>query len=310
MGSYTEAQLLDYLSTFPVPADVGRKWIYSNVDAGVLGLALGARANTSYEALLQARVTGPLNMGSTSVGLSDRMRGRLAIGYDADRHVAPAWNVSALPGAGSLHSSVNDLLTFLEALGRGEGPLAGVVPLMLATRRPGPGIPQALGWWIIQPSSQDKGILAHDGGTLGFSSAVAYDPEARAGVVVLSNTASSVGDLARHLLRPSIPLTPPAGPAPTRTEIQIDPAALDRLVGRYEPAPGAGFDVSKEGDALMIQLPGIPRLRLRAETLRSFYVAENPRITVTFDLDAEGRATALTLNAPTGTTPAKRVGGR
>jgi hypothetical protein len=81
-------------------------------------------------------------------------------------------------------------------------------------------------------------------------------------------------------------------------------------VGRYEPTPGVGFDVSKEGDALMIQLPGIPRLRLRAETPRSFYVAENTRITVTFDLDAEGRATALTLSAPTGTTPARRVGGR
>ena len=55
----------------------------------------------------------------------------------------------------------------------------------------------------------------------------------------------------------------------------------------------------------MIQLPGIPQLRLRPETVRSFYVAENTRITVTFDLDAEGRATALTLNAPTGTTPAR-----
>lgn len=41
MGGYTQAQLLDYLSTFPVPADVGQKWSYSNVDAGVLGLALG-----------------------------------------------------------------------------------------------------------------------------------------------------------------------------------------------------------------------------------------------------------------------------
>ena len=74
MATYTRAQLLEYLSTFPVPADVGQKWMYSNVDAGVLGLALGVRANTSYEALLETRVTGPLNMRSTSVDLSDRMR--------------------------------------------------------------------------------------------------------------------------------------------------------------------------------------------------------------------------------------------
>ena len=310
MATYTRAQLLDFLSTFPVAADAGQKWMYSNVDAGVLGLALGVRANTSYEALLEARVTGPLNMRSTSVDLSDRMRSRLADGHDAGLRVAPSWNVPALAGAGSLHSSVNDLLTFLDALGRDDGTLAGILPVMLATRRSGPGIPQALGWWIIAPTPQDDGIIVHDGGTLGFSSGVAYDPKSRTGVVVLSNTASAVGDIARHLLRPSIPLTPAAGAAPVRTEIPMDAAGFDRLVGRYEPAPGVGFEVSRDGDALMIQLPGIPRLRLRPESANTFYVADNTRITVTFDLDAEGRAMGLTLSAPTGTTPAKRIGER
>jgi hypothetical protein len=57
----------------------------------------------------------------------------------------------------------------------------------------------------------------------------------------------------------------------------------------------------------MIQLPGVPRLRLRPESARTFYVAENTRLTVTFELDADGRATGLTLSAPTGTTPATRV---
>ena len=310
MGRYTEAQLLEYLSTFQVPPDVGQRWAYSNVDAGVLGLALGARVNMTYEALLRARVTGPLKMGSTAVAVSDRMRTRLAVGYDATRRVAPVWNVPTLAGAGSLHSSVNDMLTLLEALGRDDGPLTGLLPIMLGTRRPGPGIPQALGWMIFETSAQEGAMLSHDGGTLGFSSAVAYDPKARTGVVVLSNAAGGVGDLARHLLRPSIPLTPPASPAPTRTEIRLDPMSLDRLVGRYEPSPGVGFDVSREGDALSIQLPGIPKLRLRAETPRSFYAAENTRLTITFDVDAEGRATALTLSAPTGTTAAKRVVGQ
>jgi CubicO group peptidase (beta-lactamase class C family) len=211
MAQYTPAQLRDYLSTFPIPADVGLKWAYSNVDAGVLGQALGNRASTSYEGLLTARVTGPLNMRSTAVALSAGMRARLAVGHDAERRVAPAWNVPTLAGAGSLYSSVNDLLTFLDALGREDGPLGGILPLMLETRRPGPGLPQALGWWIIAPSPQDAGIVVHDGGTLGFSSGVAYDPRSRTGVVVLSNTVNAVGDIARHLLRPSIPLMPPAG---------------------------------------------------------------------------------------------------
>jgi CubicO group peptidase (beta-lactamase class C family) len=310
MAAYTRAQLLAYLATFPVPEDVGQKWLYSNVDAGVLGLALANRAKTSYEALLETRVTGPLNLRSTSVDLSGRMRPLLATGHDPELRVAPAWNVPTLAGAGSLRSSVNDLLTFLDAMGREDGPLAGILPIMLATRRPGPGIPQALGWWIIAPSPQDEGIIVHDGGTLGFSSAVAYDAKSRTGVVVLSNTASAVGDIARHLLRPAIPLTPPAGAAPARTEIPMDPATFDRLVGRYEATAGIAFEISREADALMIQLPGLPRLRLRPESARTFYVAENTRITVTFDLDAAGRATGLTLTAPTGVTPATRIEAR
>jgi serine-type D-Ala-D-Ala carboxypeptidase/endopeptidase len=310
MARYSEAQLFEYLSTFAVPEDVGRRWAYSNVDAGVLGLALARRAGTTYGDLLSARLTGPLGMRSTTVTVPEDRRPRLADGYDAGLQPAPRWLVPALEGAGSLHSTANDLLMLLDAIARDTAPVTGLLPIMLATQRPGPGIPQALGWWVISTGPGDAGILAHDGGTLGFSSALAYDPATRSGVVVLSNTAAGIGDLARHLLRPAIPLSRPAGAAPAKTEIAIDPASLDRLIGRYEPGPNLVFEVTRDGDSLMLQLPGIPKLRLRPESPRSFFVAENTRITVTFDLDAEERATSLTFTAPTGTTRARFVGGR
>ena len=204
----------------------------------------------------------------------------------------------ALAGAGSLHSSANDLLTFLASLDRDRSPLAGVLTAMLETRRPGPGIPQALGWWIVATGPGDDGIVVHDGGTLGFASAIAYDLKTRTGVAVLSNTASGVGDIARHLLRPVIPLTKPAGAAPQKTEIAVDPRIFDRYAGRYEPAPGVAFVVSREGDALMIQLPGVPKLRLRPESERAFFVAENTRVTVTFEADSDGHVTRLVLRSP------------
>lgn len=213
MARYTEAQLFAYLSSFAIPEDIGSKWVYSNVDAGVLGLALGRRAKSTYESLLATRLTGPLGLASTAVTLPTAMRGRLVTGHDAALEVAPPWLVPALPGAGALHSSANDLLTFLAALD-GDRSFAGVLDIMLRTRRPGPGIPQALGWWVISTGPADDGILTHDGGTLGFASSIAYDRKTRTGVVVLSNTVSSVGDIARHLLRPVIPLTRPAAPPP------------------------------------------------------------------------------------------------
>jgi serine-type D-Ala-D-Ala carboxypeptidase/endopeptidase len=310
MATYTEAQLFQFLSGFQVPDSIGSRWAYSNVDAGLLGLALARRANGTYESLLKARVTGPLRMNSTAVAVSSEMKARVADGYDAELHAAPAWDVPTLAGAGALHSSANDLLTFLASLDGDHSPLKGVLTTMLETRRPGPGIPQALGWWIVATGPGDDGIVTHDGGTLGFGSAIAYDPKTRTGVAVLSNTVNGVGDIARHLLRPVIPLTKPAGAAPQKTEIAVDPLLFDRYAGRYEPAPGIAFVVSHEGDTLMIELPGVPKLRLRPESDRAFFVAENTRVALTFETDSNGQVTRLVLRSPDGETRATRVQGR
>ena len=307
MATFTEAQLIDYLSGFQIPEDVGRKWSYSNMDAGVLGLALGRRAGTTYEGLLESRITGPLKMRSTKVTLPDDLRARAATGYDSTLKPAPEWRVPALPGAGSLHSTANDLLNFLDALANERAPLGGLLSIMTATRRAGPGIPQALAWWLLPDA--ETGILAHDGGTLGFTSAIAYDPKTRTGVVVLSNTASGVGDIARHILRPDMPLTQPAGAAPTKTELRIDPRELDRFVGRYQGQTGSTIEIMKAGESLQIQLQGIPRLRLLAEAPRRFYVPENSRITVAFEGSSDP-VTSLTLTTPSGTVSATRVDDR
>ena len=220
MATYTVERLYEYLANLAVPEDVGTKWAYSNVDAGVLGLALAQRSGMTYGALVESRITSPLQMKSTGLPAAAGQTGgrevdlgsRMAVGHDAASKPSPYWNVPALAGAGSLLSTVNDMLTFLASFGEPSMPSASL-PTMLATQRPGPGIPQLLGWWLVATGPSDKGILVHDGGTLGFSSSIAYDPETRTGVVVLSNSVSSVGDIARHILRPMISLTAPPSAA-------------------------------------------------------------------------------------------------
>lgn len=61
----------------------------------------------------------------------------------------------------------------------------------------------------------------------------------------------------------------------------------------------------------MIQLPGIPKLRLRAESERDFFVAENIRVSVSFEVASDGRVTGLLLKSPAGDARAARMeGGR
>jgi hypothetical protein len=69
-------------------------------------------------------------------------------------------------------------------------------------------------------------------------------PKARVGVVVLTNQAGDVGDIARHLLRPDFPLAKPANTK--HIEIALDSKVLDSYVGRYE-AKGEGiFTIARE----------------------------------------------------------------
>lgn len=104
MAAYSVERLYKYLEDFDVPVDVGARWAYSNVDAGVLGLALAHRAGTSYGALLESRITGPLRMTSTTLTPSPEIESRIATGHDAAMKPAPCWNVPALAAAGSLLS--------------------------------------------------------------------------------------------------------------------------------------------------------------------------------------------------------------
>jgi serine-type D-Ala-D-Ala carboxypeptidase/endopeptidase len=305
MASYSVDQLYQFVSTFEAPPDVGTRWMYSNADVGLLGVLLARRAGSTYDALIESRVTRPLGMTSTAVTPSSAMWPRLAIGHNAELRPAGAWSVPALAAGGSLHSTVNDLLTLLAAAGDPMTVAGAAMPGMLAIRRQAPGFQQALGWMVLG-AGPGEGLLLHDGNTLGFASSLVYDPASRTGVVVLSNSSASVSDIARHIARPAMPLAAPLPPAPPKTEIAIESALLDGYAGAYEPGPGAVFTVTREGDALMIQIPGIPKFRLRPESTRDFFVAENTRVTVSFDVDAAGRVTGLLLKAPTGNVPAVR----
>ena len=148
---------------------------------------------------------------------------------------------------------------------------------------------------------RDDQLFVHDGGTFGYASSMVWDPKKRVGVVVLSNHVADVGDVARHLVRPSRPLAKPT--ATRRTEIAVDSAILDSYAGRYTSGAEA-FIIAQEGGFLTIQLPddwGLPKLRLRPESLRDFFSRELP-LRVAFQTDPDGLVTGLLVYPPRGQT--------
>jgi CubicO group peptidase (beta-lactamase class C family) len=261
-----------------------------------------------YESLLRTRVIDPLKMRNTGVTLSAKLKDRLVVGHNVVLQPAASFSsvsiYSAMPAAGGLVSTVDDLLTFLSvAMGYEPSPLAPSMAAMLTTRRPidGGGSEQALGW-VVTGKGDDQ-LITHDGFTWGYASYVAWDPATRTGVVVLSNQLTSVGDIGLHLLRPDTPLEPPT--VTKHTEIKLGSAVLDTYAGQYE-AEGVGvFNIARDQDFLTVQLPtdwGLPKLQLRPETERDFFVAELP-LRVTFQTDTKGRANGLLLYPPRGQHP-------
>jgi hypothetical protein len=191
------------------------------------------------------------------------------------------------------------MLRFLSvAMGYERSALAPAMAIILSARRPMPhlGCEQAPGWMVI--GEGDDQLIVHDGGTFGYASSVAWDPQKRAGVVVLSNQVAGVGDIARHLLRPNVPSERPT--ATKRTEIALASAVLDTYAGRYEARGDGVFIIARERDFLTIQPPSdwrLPKLRLRPEGLRDFFASELP-LRVTFETDSDGRVNGLLVYPP------------
>ena len=157
-ADYTEAQLWEFLAGYQLTRDIGSKFEYSNMGVGLLGQALARRAGTDYEALVRARVTGPLKMENTRVALTPAMKAHLAAGHSATREPAANWDLPVFAGAGALRSDARDMLTFIGAhLGYVESPLAGAMASMTKVRRLAMGDMEIALAWIAEGGHESTG---------------------------------------------------------------------------------------------------------------------------------------------------------
>jgi CubicO group peptidase (beta-lactamase class C family) len=200
-ADYTEERLYAFLSSHELVRGVGEAVEYSNLGYGLMGHALAQGTGRDYETLVAQRILAPLNMPDTAITLTPSLQERLATGHDDSLDPVANWDFAALSGAGSLRSTVNDLLRFLEAnLEPESSPLREAVRAAHTQRAdmPEPNTGIGLGW-IVHDGKHGR-ILWHNGGTGGYSSFIGFDPESRVGVVVLSNAAALVDYLGFRLL--------------------------------------------------------------------------------------------------------------
>jgi CubicO group peptidase (beta-lactamase class C family) len=196
--AYDDKALFACLEPASLVSKPGTTYAYSNLGAGLLGTILARIAGKSYGQLLNSVITEPLAMQQTTLLLRPTDRHQLAQGHDATGEPTPNWDFQALAGAGGIRSTVHDLLIYLRAeLGKSPNRLGTTMQMTQQTTFQDKRTHVGLGWH----QTASKTGWWHNGGTGGYASFARFDPTAQTALVILSNTAVSVDELALAISR-------------------------------------------------------------------------------------------------------------
>ena len=242
-------------------------------------------------------------MGDTGGVLTGSMRDRFAAGHDAAGNVVSAWDQNALAGAGSIRSTVNDMLLFMRAnIDGAGGGLGEAVELAHGVRHRMPdGQSIGLGWHV----AQDGVTRWHNGGTGGFHSMMMVSKPTRTAVIVLANTqAGEVDGLGAQLIQALHGMD--VKPIEVAEEMVVDAAVLRGYVGTYRLAPTFDIVVTMQGDHLMAQATGQGAFPVFAESDRVFFY-KVVEAKLEFEVGGDGRAAGLILHQNGRSIPGARV---
>ena len=273
-ASLTPEELLGSLEDVKLEAAPGTTYHYSNFAMMVLSYALARRSGQDLQTLLAREVFKPLDMQDAHI---TREAGREAEGHLSNGRPAPAWDFPVdMAGAGGVRASLSDLVHYVEGeLGTRKSAITAALRLTQDTLVTATPPAMAMNWVIIP--LKNRNILLHEGGTAGFSSLVALDPENHQGVVLLSDTSlTNVGGLIPLGLSLLDVGAPPAGfPHRTATPGEL---VVSRMVGRFVLPGGQKMFVERRDGRLFAQAEGEPSLELGYDSTGDFYALDRDLI--------------------------------
>ena len=260
--------LMASLERTPLDRAPGTRFEYSNFASMLLSYAVARRAGSDFESLLDARLFTPLGMDGAYVNLKPEGI-RAATGHVPSGQPTPAWRFQTdVAGVGGVRATLDDMVRYVQAqLNPPASSLGAALTLSQQPVNPGSQPAMAMNWMMAPLDGRT--LHAHEGGTGGFSSFVAFDRQQQRGVVVLSDTAlhslGGLGSLGLHLADASVPLGKPRKVTPAAGEL------LDGLSGDYRFANGTTMTLRRRGEALELQVPGQPAFALEHDDAGDFY---------------------------------------
>jgi CubicO group peptidase (beta-lactamase class C family) len=170
-----------------------------------------------------------------------------------------------------------------------------------------PQIGEDMGIGFFLEGEGDDMRFGHGGWDEGFVALATFSKNHGTGAVIMLNSNEGdplMGEILRAIARE---YTWPGYFPPAPETSQVAGAALDALAGEYETASKLRFTVARQGESLLLTVGSQPPLALVPQSDTSFLLGPlNGK--VSFEKDAQGRGSRLTLEQAGVPTKAERVG--
>jgi CubicO group peptidase (beta-lactamase class C family) len=247
------------IKRYPFEFPTGEAQIYNNSAFWLLGLVVEKASGMTYEDYVEKKLFQPLGMKRSMYCNSAENIERRAHGYTVQNGVVrrAATNVHTWPfSAGSLCSTVGDLVTWLQALHGGKVLSQKSYAEMTAPSKLNDGTPLRYGMGIgVGKDNRGLNVIGHGGGIGGFTSDASWYPDAKVAIVVLMNSNGNLdpGAVAGELAAELLPWT--------RPELKQFAGDATPLVGTYKgPSRGREMvvEVTQSQQGISIAVNGAP----------------------------------------------------
>jgi CubicO group peptidase (beta-lactamase class C family) len=293
MQPKTVDEMIGFFRDLPLQWTPGEKYAYNNSGYFLLGAVIEKITGKKYEDALREMVLAPLGLKNTGYDWPATIIPKRASGYaglGAAMVNAPALDMQQPYAAGSLYSTVEDLLAWDQALYTET-----LLPAAAKEKMWTPVLQNyAYGWNIREASPQTFGYkrILHGGGINGFSAMLIRVPDVRVTAIVLSNNSTNSSSTVANDLLAIYFGQPYSQPKPP---ITLSVAILDRYVGQYEMGPGETLTISRDGARLFAQPTTGNKVELFAESETKFFAKGAP-IGMTFVVPATGNVVEAVLH--------------
>ena len=279
--SFTSFPEFQKLKQFPTPvADVialfkdkplefapGEKMAYSNSGYLLLGHVIEQVSGTSYAEFVQANIFAPLGMKDSGYDSNAQIIPHRASGYTLKGTLienADYVHMSIPHAAGGLYSTTADLLRWQRGLYGGKLISAASLRKLTTPYKDD----YALGVFV---QTKPRPSYSHGGGIEGFNTQLAYYPDSAVTVVALANlNGGAPAEIATKLA--ALAHGDNVKLSHERAQVSVPRQVLESYVGTYAISPQMNIMVTLEGEQLMTQASGQPRVPAFAESPTKFFL--------------------------------------